>query len=121
MEWEKAKYATYNSGEAKRWWHADRDILAFELGSAKAITWAWFNEQFFNQYFPKVRQEANAQEFMNFVQGSMIMDQFVVNFTELSFFAQYLISYEEKNTRSLRGVSIREFNIELPASKSRTL
>jgi hypothetical protein len=43
-----------------------------ELGSEGAITWQWFKK--YNDHFlPKVVKDAKAREFLDFVQGTMIV------------------------------------------------
>jgi hypothetical protein len=49
---QKVMYTTYKlSGEAKRWWGAQRNLLVMELGAKSAITWTRFKKEFDNRYF----------------------------------------------------------------------
>ncbi len=73
VEEQKVMYTTYKlSDEAKQWWQAQADLLVMELGSEGAITWQWFKK--YNDHFlPKVVKDAKAREFLDFVQGTMIV------------------------------------------------
>jgi hypothetical protein len=99
-EGQKVMYTAYKLlGEAKRWWGAKRNLLVMELGDESAITWTQFKKEFDNQYFPRIIREAKAREFMDLVQGSMIVAQYAAKFMQLSRFALYMIPNEEKKAK----------------------
>jgi hypothetical protein len=55
-----------------------------ELGVGQAISWASFKEEFNDHFFPKVVQEVKAKEFIDLVQGGMIVARYTAKFMQLS-------------------------------------
>jgi hypothetical protein len=54
---QKVKYAAYKfSGEARRWWYANRNSLVMELRSEEAISWTGFKEEFYREYLWNLRR-----------------------------------------------------------------
>jgi hypothetical protein len=54
---QKVKYAAYKfSGEARRWWYANRNSLVMELRSEEAISWTRFKEEFYREYLWNLRR-----------------------------------------------------------------
>ena len=66
------------------------------MGGKTPITWEKFKEVFNETYFPNVVRDRKAREFSDLVQGTMIVEEYVAKFVELSHFAPYLILDEPK-------------------------
>jgi hypothetical protein len=65
---QKVAYATYKlTEEAKRWWQDKKAVLVVDLGSETAISWEVFKHKFNRHFFPRVVQEAKAQEILDLV------------------------------------------------------
>lgn len=69
-----------------------------ELGGV-AITWEHFKKVFFDRFFPQAAREIKSREFADFVQGSMMVEQYAAKFIELSRFAMYLISNKARKSK----------------------
>jgi predicted acetyltransferase len=83
-------------------------VLVVDLGSETAISWKVFKHEFNRHFFPRVMQEAKAQEFLDLVQGEMSMIEYAAMFLQLSRFGLYLILTEEKKAKKLeRGLNSR--------------
>jgi hypothetical protein len=83
-------------------------VLIVDLGSETAISWKVFKHEFNRHFFPRVMQEAKAQEFLDLVQGEMSMIEYAAMFLQLSRFGLYLIPTEEKKAKKLeRGLNSR--------------
>jgi hypothetical protein len=96
------------TSEAKRWWQSKKDLLILDLGSEHAITWEIFRDEFHKQFFLQVVQEAKVREFMDLVQGSMMVMEYATKFIQLLRFVVYLILDEEKKAKKFkRGLSPR--------------
>ena len=50
------------------------------------ITWEKFKGVFYDNYIPKVVRERKEKDFVDLVQGSMIVEQYTAKFIELSRF-----------------------------------
>ena len=50
------------------------------------MTWAEFHELFMSKYFPATARHAKAQEFLELKKGTMTVMEYVVKFTELTYF-----------------------------------
>ena len=60
-----------------------------------------------DQYFTDTANESLRMEFINLVQGSMIVAQYEAKFTSLSRFARAFISTEEKKAKQfMRGLML---------------
>jgi hypothetical protein len=79
-------------------------VLVADLGSETSISWEVFKHEFNRHFFPRVVQEAKAQEFLNLVQGGMSVIEYTAKFLQLSRFGLYLIPIEEKKVRSSNEV-----------------
>ena len=78
---QKMAYTTYKlTNEAKRWWQDKKAVLAANLGSEIAITWDIFKHEFNRHFFPRVVQEAKAQEFLELVQEGMSVIEYAAKF-----------------------------------------
>ncbi|XP_040988918.1 uncharacterized protein LOC121236532 [Juglans microcarpa x Juglans regia] len=81
---QKVLYAGYLfEGEAGIWWDMRRQLLVRELGSLVALSWERFKEVFDNRFFPYSVKQQKAQEFATLTQGSLIVEQYAVNFMAL--------------------------------------
>ena len=60
------------------------------------ITWEKFKGVFYDNYFLKVVREQKESEFVDLVQGSMIVEQYAAKFIELSCFGPHMILTEAK-------------------------
>ncbi|XP_049364348.1 uncharacterized protein LOC125829128 [Solanum verrucosum] len=73
---------------------------------AAPITSDCFSETFLDRLFPRELREAKAQEFMNLRQGSMIVQEYRLNFTQLSRYAPHMVSDSRvQMNKFLYGVS----------------
>ncbi|WMV41725.1 hypothetical protein MTR67_035110 [Solanum verrucosum] len=59
---------------------------------AAPITWDCFSETFLDRFFPRELREVKAQEFMNLRQGSMTIQEYGLNFTQLSRYAHHMVA-----------------------------
>ncbi|KAH0695173.1 hypothetical protein KY285_022270 [Solanum tuberosum] len=59
---------------------------------ATPITWDCFSETFLDKFFPRELREAKAQEFMNLRQGSMIIQEYGLKFTQLSRYDPHMVA-----------------------------
>ncbi|XP_057475893.1 uncharacterized protein LOC130763879 [Actinidia eriantha] len=84
-------------GDALQWWKI------VEEGVDKK--WESFKKAFLDQYFTDTAKEALRMEFINLVQGSMIVTQYEAKFTNLSRFAKAFVSTEEEKAKQfMRGL-----------------
>jgi hypothetical protein len=79
-------------------------VLVADLGLENAISWEVFKHEFNRHFFPRIVQEAKAREFLDLVQGEMLVIKYAVKFLQLSRFGLYLIQTEERKLRSLNEV-----------------
>ena len=56
-----------------------------------------------DQYFTDTANESLRMEFINLVQGSMIVAQYEAKFTSLSRFARAFVSREEKKVKTIHA------------------
>ena len=75
-------------------------VFISELGSEITITWAIFNYEFNWHFFPRVVQEAEVGEFMDLVQGKILVIEYAAKFLQLSQFGMYLIPNEERKVKN---------------------
>jgi hypothetical protein len=81
-------------------------VLVADLGSEIAISWEVFKHEFNRHFFPRVVQEAKAQELLDLVQGGMSVIEYTAKFLQLSRFGLYLIRTEEKKAKKFeRGTN----------------
>lgn len=73
-----------------------RAQLQAELGEGVPISWKCFKVVFFNHFLQQTLHENRACQFIDFMQGTMMVDQYVIRFIELSHFVSHLILEEEK-------------------------
>jgi hypothetical protein len=102
-------YATYKlTGEAKHWWQDKKVVLVADLGSETAISWEVFKHKFNQHFFSTVVQESKVQEFLDLVQGEMLIIEYAAKFLQLSRFGLYLIPTKEKKAKKFeRGLNSR--------------
>jgi hypothetical protein len=55
-------------------------VLVADLGSKTAISWEVFKHEFNRHFFPRVVQEAKAQEFLDLVHGEMSVIEYAMKF-----------------------------------------
>ncbi|XP_057972745.1 uncharacterized protein LOC131160887 [Malania oleifera] len=92
-------YATYKlMGDVERWWTTVR-LLEEQRPVPIAMTWSRFKKVVFDRYFPATVRIAKVDEFLNLMQGHLIVQQYVANFIELSCFAPYIVPNEAKKER----------------------
>jgi hypothetical protein len=105
MNEQKVAYAAYKlTGEAKCWWHDKKVVLVADLGSETTISWEVFKHEFNQHFFPRVMQEAKAREFLDLVQGGMLVIEYAAKFLQLSCFGLYLILTKEKKVKKFERV-----------------
>ena len=83
-------------GEAAHWWETSHRIHRTE---ANPISWTHFKRIFFEKYFPSSMRPAKEIEFINLVQGYVIVTQYERQFEQLSRFAPHLVDIEECKVR----------------------
>jgi hypothetical protein len=92
------------TGEAKCWWQDKKVVLVIDLGSEIAIFWEVFKHEFNRHFYPRIVQEAKAQEFLDLVQGGMSVIEYAAKFLQLLHFGLFLIPTEEKKAKSSNEV-----------------
>ena len=103
----KIRLATFKlEGESQVWWDwvkASRNL--------EAMTWEEFREPFMGKFFPASSRHKKAREFLEMKQGTMIVLEYVANFTELARFGDdYVVldmakvrTFEDGLKLSIRG------------------
>ena len=81
-------------GEAQVWWKWAKTYRDLE-----AMTWAKFQELFMGKYFPDTTRHAKAQEFLELMQGTMNVMEYVARFTELARFAEDYVATDMAKVR----------------------
>ena len=73
--------------------------------NAAPITWHCFSETFLYRFFPIELREAKAKEFMNLRHGNMTVQEYGLNFNQLSRYAPHtvVVSWAQMN-KFLYGV-----------------
>ena len=70
------------------------------------ITLDCFNETFLDRFFPIEWKEANIQEFMNFRQGNMTVQEYGLKFNQLLRYAPHMVTnFRAQMNKFLYGVS----------------
>ncbi|XP_049348188.1 uncharacterized protein LOC125812755 [Solanum verrucosum] len=100
---EKVEFASYQLKEvAQVWftqWKANRKV---EMGP---IEWDEFKGAFLGKYFPREKRECKVEEFINFRQGNMSVEEYSLKFTLLSKYAPLLLSNpRDEMSRFVTGV-----------------
>ncbi|XP_028092598.1 uncharacterized protein LOC114292774 [Camellia sinensis] len=96
-EIQKVLLVTYTlKDEARRWWLLIRNTNA-------NMTWARFNEIFYEKYFPQCFRDQKASEFQELKQGRMSVDEYEAKFTELARFAPHMVDTDYKKARKFEG------------------
>lgn len=87
----------------------------------QAISWASY-EKFNDHLFPKVIQKAKAREFMDLVQGGVIVAEYATKFTQLLWLIIMLLipGEDKKGNKFKRGLNPR-IRTQRLASRSRRL
>ena len=83
-------------GESQVWWDwvkASRDL--------EEMTWEEFRELFMSKFFLAYAQHVKAQEFLELKEGTMIVLEYVANFTELEHFADDYVATDIAKVRKL--------------------
>lgn len=84
-EVQKVLLATYTlKDEARRWWLLIRS-------SNGNMTWAQFNEIFYDKYFPQCFRDRKVSEFQELKQGRMSIAEYEAKFTELARFTLHMV------------------------------
>ena len=71
------------------WYTQWKDNRSVESGP---IEWEEFKEDFLGKYFPHERREEKVEEFFNLKQGNMSVEDYFLNFSMLSKYAQSFVS-----------------------------
>ncbi|XP_028101206.1 uncharacterized protein LOC114300543 isoform X1 [Camellia sinensis] len=82
--------------EAWRWWLLVRN-------NNGDMTWAQFNEIFYNQYFPQCFKDRKVLEFQELKQDRMSVAEYEARFTELARFAPHMVDTDYKKERNFEG------------------
>ena len=77
-------------------------MLVPDLGTETAISWEVFKHEFNWHFFPRVMQEVKAREFLDLVQGKMLVIEYAAKFLQLSCFGLYLIPTEKKEAKKFK-------------------
>ncbi|XP_028059685.1 uncharacterized protein LOC114263367 [Camellia sinensis] len=94
---DKVLLATYTlKDEARRWW------LLVQNNNGD-MTWAQFNEIFYNKYFPQCFRDRKVSEFQELKQGRMSVAEYEAKFTELARFAPHMVDTDYKKPRKFEG------------------
>ncbi|XP_028109577.1 uncharacterized protein LOC114308227 [Camellia sinensis] len=96
-ETQKVLLATYTlKNEAQRWWLLIRNTNG-------NMTWARFNEIFYEKYFPHCFQDRKMSEFQELKQGRMSVAEYEAKFIELARFTLHMVDMEYKKARKFEG------------------
>ncbi|XP_028092882.1 uncharacterized protein LOC114293061 [Camellia sinensis] len=96
-EIQKVLLATYTlKDEARRWW-----LLIYN--SNGNMTWAQFNEIFYNKYFLHCFRDRKVSEFQQLKQGRMSVAKYEAKFTKLARFAPHMVDTNYKKARKFEG------------------
>ncbi|XP_028057446.1 uncharacterized protein LOC114261374 [Camellia sinensis] len=82
--------------KARRWWLLVRN-------NNGDMTWAQFNEIFYNKYFPKCFRDRKVSEFQELKQDRMSVAEYEAKFTELVRFAPHMVDTDYKKARKFEG------------------
>ena len=74
---------------ARIWW------LTEEARLENPITWDQFSKGFYGRFFPVTAQKKMEEQFIRLQQSNRTVDEYVVEFLRLSWFAPFLVSDEE--------------------------
>ena len=89
-------------GEAERWWEM---IKGGARIMGKEISWNYLVKKFNEKYIPGVVKDRLAMEFQDLKQGQLTVSQYEAKFTQLSRYAEKLVSEEEDRAkRFVRGL-----------------
>ncbi|XP_028108498.1 uncharacterized protein LOC114307306 [Camellia sinensis] len=92
-EVQKVLLATYTlKDEACRWWLLARN------GNGN-LTWARFNEIFYDKYFPQCFWDRKMSEFQELKQGRISVAEYEAKFTELARFTPHMVDTNYKKAR----------------------
>lgn len=102
--WEKAEFASYQSGEVDELWYTERIYnRSFELGTIECEV---FEEAFLWSIFPLREREVMVEDFINLRQGYMIFEEYSLNFNMFSMYAPSFVSnLKDKMSRFVNGVT----------------
>ncbi|XP_028075690.1 uncharacterized protein LOC114277928 [Camellia sinensis] len=90
---QKVLLATYTlKDEAWRWWLLVRN-------NNGDMTWAHFNEIFYNKYFPQCFRDRKMLEFQELKQGRMSVAEYEAKFIELARFVAHMVDTNYKKAR----------------------
>ncbi|XP_028121923.1 uncharacterized protein LOC114319122 [Camellia sinensis] len=96
-ETQKVLLATYTlKDEARRWWLLIRNTNG-------NMTWARFNEIFYEKYFPQCFRDRKVSEFQELKQGRMSAAEYEAKFTKLVRFAPHMVDIDYKKARKFEG------------------
>ncbi|XP_040999414.1 uncharacterized protein LOC121245206 [Juglans microcarpa x Juglans regia] len=106
---QKVEFATYMlADEADERRTSTRELLLLELNEGVSITWDRFKQAFLDRYFSPALREAKARQFLDLVQGTMIVERYTATFVALSRFASCLVLDEERKCEKFeRGLHPR--------------
>ncbi|XP_028085332.1 uncharacterized protein LOC114286366 [Camellia sinensis] len=94
---QKVLLATYTlKDKAWRWWLLVRN-------NNVNMTWAQFNEMFYNKYFPQCFRDRKVSEFQELKQGRISVAEYEAKFTELARFASHMVDTDYKKAHKFEG------------------
>ncbi|KAK9901148.1 hypothetical protein M0R45_002261 [Rubus argutus] len=88
-------------GDARFWWDTIKRVTPPSL--LETMEWAKFKEKFMERFFPQVEKDKKEQEFIQLVQGRMIVIEYETKFTKLSRFAPHMVDTPDKKARRFIG------------------
>ncbi|XP_028118913.1 uncharacterized protein LOC114316456 [Camellia sinensis] len=96
-ERQKVTFATFTfKDDAQEWW-----LLTLE--KEDIVTWARFLEVFYEKYFSDSLREQKASEFIHLRQGTVTVVEYESKFTQLAWFATYVIPTEARKARKFEA------------------
>src|ERR1051325_3074114 len=98
---------------AEDWWQTTRMRYP-----EQTCEWEEFKRVFYDKFFPKTYRDAKLDEFLKLAQGNSSVAEYEKKFTELSKYAQLLVSSEEDRCRRFED-GLRE-EIRTPVTASTT-
>ena len=82
-------------GDAYDWWETIPNATA----RPPVLTYADFLREFRDRYMPEMYQEEKLREFINLKQKGMSVAEYEVRFTQLSHYAQIMVSTDRDHCR----------------------
>ena len=79
------------------WWEAEK--AALDDAAIRRMNWEAFKTKFLGKYFLQSERDKKEREFMDLVQGNLSVQEYTVQFEQLSRFAPHVIDAPEKKNK----------------------